>query len=349
MKKLLLILLLCLVYPGIDAQNTYNNSEIKQLVTFLNQPSCEEGKTNAEAIGIAVKVMETNFSDWQKKLSIYTKNVDGIEHVRDISFENKGNFRLGGNFSIENFSHLESLGLYGMCNEVKIKDCPELEKFRIMNRYGEDHCSERRLEITGCPKLWQLRIDCLVTEFILIGSDALEQVNISYTDFPTIDFSAQNKLKWLILNNNAFSEIKIPEPGQWRMECRFNRIEPSDLMELIRKFRGNNLHLDNRFPSTEYTPQQIIRDSVPVGTKIDLREKATFNYGNPEKSYTGTFKWQYKSGTRMVDIPAIASMRQGVYTIPADMVNRTIVATYECEPFFTDDKIQYVMQIKSCN
>lgn len=344
--KRIILLLLFLLSSFVPAAQNYDLSEIRQLVTFLNQPSTEEGKTNAEAIGIAVQPTEANVTQWEKNLSIYTKNVDGIEYVRDISLENKGNFRLGGNFSIENFNHLQSLFLYGMGNVVKVKNCPALKEFRLRGKYGEgEHVTKRGLEITGCPKLWQLRIDCLVTEFRLDGSDALEQVDISYTNLPVIDFSVQTKLEWLHLNNNAFSEIIVPKAGEWRFECKGNRIEPADLMGLIRKVRGDDLYLDWRFPSTEYTPQQIICNPVPVGTKIDLRAKATFKYGNPEKTYTGTFKWQYKNGTRMVDISANADMKQGVYTIPADMANRTITATYQCEPFFTEDKIQYIINI----
>jgi len=345
MNKRLLSLLFATLLTGstLFAVN-YDISETKQLVAFLNQPSAEQNKTNAEAIGITVEVTEFNIAQWEKKLSIYTKNIGGIEHITDISLENKGNFRLGGSFHLKKFSYLKCLYLYNMGNEVKVDSCPGLEKFRLMGKYGEEHCRERKLEITYCPKLWQFRIECLVTEFTLNDNQALEQVNISHTNFPSIDFSMQTKLEWLILNNNAFSEIKIPEAGKWRFECRFNRIEPADLMAIIRKFRGDDLYLDWRFPATEYTPQEAIV-SIPVGTKIDLRPQGTFKYGNPEKSYTGTFTWQYNDGTKTVTIPANADMTKGVYTIPSNMVNRTIVASYECAPFFIDGRMQYTIHV----
>ncbi len=356
LKKLSLLFALFLFCPALFAVN-YDITEIRQLVTFLNQPSGEQGKTNAGAIGIPVQVTEINVAEWERYLSIYIKSEGGIDHIRDISLENKGDFRLAGSFSIENFKCLKTLSLYGMGSEVKVKNCPELGEFRLMGKFRQEHCKERRLEIIACPKLWRFRIDCLVTEFILNGSTDLEEVNISYTDFPAIDFSAQIKLKWLILPNNAFSEINIPEANKWSLECQDNRIEPADLMKIIRKHRGDDLYLDWRFPTTEYTPQQIIcydpishAHSVSVGTKVDLREKATFKYGNPEKTYTGTFKWQYKKteswgGTTMVDISANTGMKQGVYTIPAGMANRTIVVSYNCEPFFTGDKIQYIINV----
>ena len=346
MRSIVALLVFCFSSLALSAQVKYDSDEIRQLIAFLNQPSAEEGKTNAEAIGITVRPTETNVSEWEKNLSIYTKNVNGIGHITDFSFENKGSFRLGGNFSIENFKYLQSLGLYGMGNEVKVRNCPELGTFRLMGKTGdEEYYKERKLEITGCPKLWQFRIECLVTEFTLDGSNALEQVNISYTNFSVIDFSTQSLLQWLILNNNAFSRIEVPKPSKWHLECKYNQLEPADLMALIRKVRGDELYLDWRFPTTEYMPQRIVYDSVPVGTKIDLREKATFKYGNPEKVYTGTFKWQYKDGATMKDISTVADMKQGVYTIPSSMANRTIIATYECEPFFTTDRIQYIINV----
>ena len=341
--------------------NQYDAGEIRQLVAFLQQQSGEAGKTNAQAIGLTGSITVSNAVDWMKQqnnIFFTTRAVNNINYIQTISLENsRYRVRFGGSFQIKDFKYLTRLSLSAMDAEIKVRDCPFLNDFRLMSNNVEENFTERRLEIINCPALSRFRIGCLVTQFVMEGCHALTQVNINHTNFPKIDFSTQTQLQWLELANNAFSEILVPEAGKWRLNCSDNRIEPADLVALIRKILGDNRNLDWSFLPAAYKPQRIIfrdpttdADTIFVGTKIDLTKKASFQYGNPEKTYTGTFKWQYEKieswgGKSLTDLPQNPEMTKGVYTIPANMRGQTIVCTYTCESFITEESIQYIIHV----
>ena len=62
MKKIYVLLSLFLVNFSLYAAN-YDAQEVKQLIAFLNQKSAEEGKTNAQALGITLQPTEANTAE----------------------------------------------------------------------------------------------------------------------------------------------------------------------------------------------------------------------------------------------------------------------------------------------
>jgi len=130
--------------------NQYDAGEIRQLVAFLQQQSGEAGKTNAQAIGLTGSITVSNAVDWMKQqnnIFFTTRAVNNINYIQTISLENsRYRVRFGGSFQIKDFKYLTRLSLSAMDAEIKVRDCPFLNDFRLMSNNVEENFTRDKID-----------------------------------------------------------------------------------------------------------------------------------------------------------------------------------------------------------
>jgi len=366
----------------------YVAAEIRQLVDFLNLPALKNGETNAQAFGITVKVTPNNVDEWGFG-SGYSKGVylqkfeeiDGIRYIRWLKMESPSEHlyavKLGGHLQLQNFKYLKDITISNgyLGNKITIRNCPKLDEFLLESSqyYDEDKDpqTERRLEITNCTALRTIQIRCFLTEFITDNNFALENVTISKTNFPCIDFSGQKKLKKLDLHINNFSKITLPKREDYggkmySADFSYNPIEPIELIPLIRAYYGDSLFYEQDYEtgkwklnSSKYLYFSEIKnhniivkdpvtgvDSFAVGSKIDLSALTALKYGVPEVVSKGQFNWEVYG--RYNAIGETNETKKGILTIPNNLTGTTIICYYTAPPLFsTTDYISYTIKVSS--
>ncbi|MCL2027475.1 MAG: hypothetical protein FWG79_03200 [Bacteroidales bacterium] len=372
-----------------DRGHQYVASEIQQLVDYLNLPALNPDQTNAQALGYPMSITTSNLSEWSNGSGYHTgvfiqqtEQIDGIYYIRRLTISSASGVgwanvpRLAGQLRIQNFKQLRLLSLDNAywSEKITVNNCPELREFQLsgissMNTEHVDPLHERSLEITNCPELYLLSsTHCLLTNFVLNGSLALQQVTISGTDMPSIDFSDQKNLTNLTLSSNRFSEITLPDRAHYRdkrmyrADFSYNQIEPANLVNLIRAYHGDSLFYDKEQHNpnkwihlSEFGSQHIIirnpetgGDSIPAGSKVDLSAFATLKYGVPQTDYSGVFQWTSRgAGPDGIyrNLTQTAEMDKGILTIPNDMAGVTITCVYTASPLLARDMVRYTINV----
>jgi len=376
----------------------YVASEIKQLVDFLNLPGVRKGETNAQALGIKVAVTMNNVDEWGFGNSagggIYVgkdfnfKETDGIRYIYDLKIASSTVYaeaiRLGGHLQIQNFKHLQWITFDNpyLGDLITVKDCPDLEEFYLnrpqWNEDAKDPQKERRLEIENCPALKKIEIIGFLTAFETDNNFELENVTLSQTNIKCIDFSKQKQLKNLVLRENKFSQIILPNRSDYReiyqADFQYNPIEPANLVPMIRAYYGDSLFYDKDYNTGDWKfnsgkslylgefgyhnvtvcdPVTGL-DSLTAGSKINLSALATFNYGVPAVPCTGRFEWSATGKNvegKYVSLNswnATEEMKKGIYIIPKDMMGATITCRYSASPLLTDDRgVTYTINVSA--
>ncbi len=357
MKKLVLLFSSCFAFLAAIGQS-YDKNEVAQLAAFLNLPSHEQGKTNAQALGVTVGVTAENAKEWIGVLAYSFTNDGGVDYVKWVRIEKSEKPRLGGALKLDQFSQLLYFTVNRMGEEVSLTSCPLLKEVVIRNNYAEDHLQKRKLTITGCPAVNILTLDCVVSEFVFKDCTAVGKVDITGTKMDSIDMSGQTAATMLRFNGNAFRSIKIPDPGNYSFECKYNQLAPVEVNRLFRQITKDEWDLAK--PShffTDVTPQTIVyrdpktgRDSIPAGSTVDLSSQTVLHYGldKEKKSFTGSFKWQYEKieswgGKSMVEIPGAGNTSK--LTLGAEWAGKNIVCTYLNAPFFSGSDIRYLVRV----
>ena len=132
----------------VAGEETYASDEVAALKAFLRQESAEEGRSNAEALGV-------DTSAWAEG-DLWLWNVEGLrlgldaeKRIAAIDWSGKG---LAGNLDLPGFAQLDSLDVSdNALTALVLNDCPALQSVR---------CQDNALRFSTLPIVSWSRRNC---------------------------------------------------------------------------------------------------------------------------------------------------------------------------------------------
>lgn len=192
-------------------QSNYDAKELADLRAFLRQESADPGVANVMKFGLTEQdtIEWTKSTNWLDRLRIQWIEIDGVQHVEDVSWFFYG---LSGNFSLPNCTYLKKVNL--SMNPIK------------------------SIEIANNKMLVELTLsNTSITGLDVTQNKNLESLTIANTQLAEIDLSQNGSLKSVDISNTQICEVNLlNNPGLEYLYCM-------SCPELISLSFSNNLSL----------------------------------------------------------------------------------------------------------
>ncbi len=180
----------------VAGEETYASDEVAALKAFLRQESAEEGRSNAEALGV-------DTSAWAEG-DLWLWNVEGLrlgldaeKRIAAIDWSGKG---LAGNLDLPGFAQLDSLDVSdNALTALVLNDCPALQSVR---------CQDNALRFSTLPKVE-------VDVFEMAPQADIDLGRVNYAD--GIDLRSENEVvldgasttteyRWVVVTSEGETE-----------------------------------------------------------------------------------------------------------------------------------------------
>ena len=157
----------------VAGEETYASDEVAALKAFLRQESAEEGKSNAEALGVDTSAWaESNL--WLWNVEGLRLGLDAEKRIAAIDWSGKG---LAGNLDLPGFAQLDSLDVSdNALTALALDDCPALQSVR---------CQDNALRFSTLPKVE-------VDVFEMASQADIDLGRVNYAD--GIDLRSENEV-----------------------------------------------------------------------------------------------------------------------------------------------------------